>query len=383
MSTRDVALFIALTALPSLLVALATAFVVRRLAPRWGLVDQPGHRKVHANATPLGGGLAIWFGVVFPFAVGQVVLWLLHLEGLAERIPILDFARPHLEGIRWQTASLWLLLGAGTVLMFVGLLDDLRDANWRWRLLVQFAVAAACVFLFGWQATAFLGIPVLTGLLSIFWIVALINSFNMLDNMDGLSGGVAAIVAGGLAILMLMSKDPETGQPQLFVAGLLLVIVGALLGFLVHNRPPAKIFMGDAGSYFVGFCIAVAALLATYAGYRSDGKHAVLAPLLVMAVPMYDMLTVLWIRLREGRSLFQADKCHLSHRLVDLGLNKGQAVLTIYLLTGVCTMSALLLHQVDRTGAVILVVVVCCVLILISILESTARKKLQGRKSDC
>jgi UDP-GlcNAc:undecaprenyl-phosphate GlcNAc-1-phosphate transferase len=134
--------------------------------------------------------------------------------------------------------------------------------------------------------------------------------------------------------------------------------------------------MGDAGSYFVGFCIAVATLLATYAGYRSEGKHSILAPLLVMAVPFYDMLSVLWIRWREGRSLFQADKCHLSHRRVDLGLSKGQAVLTIYLLTTVCTMSALLLHQVDQVGAVVLVVVVCCVLILIAILESTARKRL-------
>jgi UDP-GlcNAc:undecaprenyl-phosphate GlcNAc-1-phosphate transferase len=376
MSAQDVALFVAFTVLPSLLVALVTAFLVRRLAPRCGLVDRPNNRKVHQNATPLGGGLAIWFGVVLPFAIGQLALWLLQQESLAERIPIPDLVRPHLEGIRSQVGSLWLMLAAGTILMIVGLLDDLRELNWRLRLLIQFVVAAACVFFFGWKATAFIGIPILTGLLSVFWIVALINSFNMLDNMDGLSGGVAAIAAGGLAILMLLSKDPETGQPQLFVAGLLLVIVGALLGFLFHNRPPARIFMGDAGSYFVGFCIAVATLLATYAGYRSEGKHSVLAPLLVMAVPFYDMLSVLWIRWREGRSLFQADKCHLSHRLVDLGLSKGQAVLTIYLLTTVCTMSALLLHQVDQVGTVVLVVVVCCVLTLIAILESTARKRL-------
>lgn len=377
MSAQDVALFVAFTVFPSLLVAFVAAFLVRRLAPRYGLVDRPNNRKVHQNATPLGGGLAIWFGVMLPFAIGQVVLWLLQQESLVERIPIPDLARPHLEGMRSQVGSLWLMLAAGTILMIVGLLDDLRELNWGLRLLIQFVVAAACVFLFGWKATAFIGIPILTGLLSVFWIVALINSFNMLDNMDGLSGGVAAIAAGGLAILMLLSKDPETGQPQLFVAGLLLVIVGALLGFLIHNRPPARIFMGDAGSYFVGFCIAVATLLATYAGYRSEGKHSVLAPILVMAVPIYDMLTVLWIRWREGRSLFQADKCHLSHRLVDLGLSKGQAVLTIYLLTMVCTMSALLLHQVDRAGAVILVVVVCCVLSLIAILESTARKRLR------
>ena len=376
MSGLDVAQIVAFTVLPSLLVALAAAFCARQVAPRLRLVDRPSDRKVHRDATPLGGGVAIWLAVLLPFAFGQFVLWLLEKESFTNRIPIPDLVRPHLEGIRSQVGSLWLMLAAGTILMIVGLLDDLRELNWRLRLLIQFAVAIACVFFFGWKATAFIGIPILTGLLSVFWIVALINAFNMLDNMDGLSGGVAAIAAGGLAILMLLGKDPETGQPQLFVAGLLLVIMGALLGFLFHNRPPARIFMGDAGSYFVGFCIAVATLLATYAGYRSEGKHSVLAPLLVMAVPFYDMLSVLWIRWREGRSLFQADKCHLSHRLVDLGLSKGQAVLMIYLLTAVCTMSALLLHQVDQVGAVVLVVVVCCVLSLIAILESTARKRL-------
>jgi UDP-GlcNAc:undecaprenyl-phosphate GlcNAc-1-phosphate transferase len=230
MSAQDVALFVAFTVLPSLLVALVTAFLVRRLAPRCGLVDRPNNRKVHQNATPLGGGLAIWFGVVLPFAIGQLALWLLQQESLAERIPIPDLVRPHLEGIRFQVGSLWLMLAAGTILMIVGLLDDLRELNWRLRLLIQFVVAAACVFFFGWKATVFIGVPILTGLLSVFWIVALINSFNMLDNMDGLSAGVAAIAAGGLAILMLLSKDPETGQPQLFVAGLLLVIGGRCLG---------------------------------------------------------------------------------------------------------------------------------------------------------
>jgi UDP-GlcNAc:undecaprenyl-phosphate GlcNAc-1-phosphate transferase len=186
---------------------------------------------------------------------------------------------------------------------------------------------------------------------------------------------VAAIASSMLAVVLLLAGQPEHG-PQLFVAGLLLVLVGATLGFLWHNRPPARIFMGDAGSYFVGFTIAVATLLATYTTYddTANRHHAVLAPLFVLAVPLYDMTTVIYIRLREGRSPFQADKCHFSHRLVELGLSKTQAVLTIYLTTATCGLGALLLHRVDFIGAMIISVLVLCVLALIAILESTARR---------
>lgn len=370
------------TVFPSLLVSWAATFVVRRFAARWGLVDHPGQRKVHDTPTPLGGGLAIWCGVILPFAVGTAVLAGTLATGEPPEATYFARLSPalarHLPGALDRADSLWVLLSAGTLLMIVGLIDDRRGLGWKTRLAIQFAVAAVCVAWQGWRATAFINIPLLMGLLSVIWIVALINSFNMLDNMDGLSGGVAAIAAGILAAVMLSSPDPESGEPQYFVGGLLLVIVGAILGFLVHNRPPAQIFMGDAGSYFIGFLIAVATLLATYVGYRSERPLAVLAPLCVMAVPMYDMVTVLWIRFREGRSPFQADKSHFSHRLVDLGLTKGQAVLTIYLTTATCGLGALLLQQVDLFGAVVIVLMIFCVLALIAILETTARRKLRG-----
>ena len=150
--------------------------------------------------------------------------------------------------------------------------------------------------------------------------------------------------------------------------------VGSLVGFLGDNRPTARLFMGDAGSYFVGFCIAVATLLATFASYNSTTQHAVLAPLCVMAVPLYDMVTVLWIRVRQGRSPFQPDKSHFSHRLVELGLTKGQAVLTIYLTTATCGLGALLLHQVDAVGAGVILLMIVLVLCLIAILETTGRR---------
>jgi UDP-GlcNAc:undecaprenyl-phosphate GlcNAc-1-phosphate transferase len=222
----------------------------------------------------------------------------------------------------------------------------------------------------GLQLTAFIDLPWLTGLMSVLWIVALINSFNMLDNMDGLSGGVAAIAASILALMLILQPDPVTRQPQLFVAAMLLVLVGSLLGFLKHNWPPASIFMGDAGSYLVGYWIAIATLLTTYTGYQGQTPHAILAPLCVLAIPLYDMCSVIWIRLREGRSPFEGDKRHFSHRLVDLGLSKKSAVLTIYLATLTCGLGALLLNRTDIVGAGVVVLMVAAVISLIAILES-------------
>jgi UDP-GlcNAc:undecaprenyl-phosphate GlcNAc-1-phosphate transferase len=192
--------------------------------------------------------------------------------------------------------------------------------------------------------------------------------------MDGLSGGIAAIIAAVMATVMLTTPDPGSARPQLFVAALLLVVLGALLGFLWHNRPPAKIFMGDAGSYLVGFLIAVAMLMATYAG-SEDRPHAVLAPLCAMAVPLYDMTTVLWIRIREGRSPFVGDRSHFSHRLVDLGLSRTQAVLTIYLVTATCGLAAILMTNVSVAQAAMVLGIVACMLLLIVILESTGWRR--------
>ncbi|MFM7071462.1 MAG: MraY family glycosyltransferase [Planctomycetota bacterium] len=374
------AVWLLLAGLPPLLLAWLATHVVRRRAPSWGLVDMPAARKVHTTPTPLGGGLAIAFALLVTFAAGELAVRLL-LAMPAWQTALPGIVRVHLPGLASQSAALWVLLGGAALLSLLGLADDRRGLPWQMRLCVQFAVAAAVVSLQGLKLTAFIGVPAITWLLSVFWIVFLINSFNMLDNMDGLSSGVAAIAAATLAAVTLLAPDPETQRPQLFVSGYIVVLLGALLGFLWHNRPPARIFMGDAGSYFIGFYIATATLAATYAGYQSPRRHAVLAPVLVMAVPLYDMSSVILIRLLEGRSPFQADKCHLSHRLVDLGLTKVQAVLTIYLLTFTCGLAALLLHRVDTLGAVLVVMTVLCVLSLIAILESSARRKFRERSA--
>lgn len=365
----DIALLVAGCFLPCFVLAWGAGHAVRRWAPNWGLVDRPDARKNHQQATPMGGGLAIWFSVAI-FLVGTMAIAL--AAPAASWLP--EVARRHLPGVATKLSPLLALLGGATAMMALGLFDDIRGLDWKLRLSVEFGVAAACVLSQGedWQLTAFMPFPQFAWIVSVFWIVVLINAFNMLDNMDAASAGIATIASGILAAYVLM---PATGnaQPQLFVGGFLAVLCGALCGFLVHNRPPAKMFMGDAGSYFVGFCVAGSTLLATYTTYDAGVRHAVLAPLCVMAVPLYDMTTVIRIRIREGRSIFRADRCHFSHRLTDLGMSRPQAVLTLYLTTATCGLGALLLPRVDSVGAYIILLLIACILVLIHILEMTAR----------
>ena len=357
-----------------MLICAISLYPIRRFANRLGLLDRPGGHSSHTIVTPLGGGIGIWLGIIATFAIGSVVVaWADALPWVRGGMP--SRIEPYLEGIRSRMGQLWGLLVAGTLLVGLGLWDDRRGVWWPYRMGAQFAVAALVVYGLGFGLTAYIQVTWLTNLLSVIWIVGVINSFNMLDNMDGLSGGVAAIIAASMSIVMLTNPDPGSSRPQLLVASLLLVVCGSLLGFLWHNRPPAKIFMGDGGSYLVGFLIAVSMLMATYASGSQPRPHAMLAPLCAMAVPLYDMITVLWIRIREGRSPFDGDHSHFSHRLVALGLTREGAVLTIYLVTATCGLAAVLLTQVSILNAVMVLGIVVCMLLLVIILESTAWRK--------
>ncbi len=362
------------TIVPPFVVCALSLYPIRRNAAKLGLLDRPGGHSTHTDVTPLGGGIGIWLGIIATFAAGTfAVMYARSSPELQARLP--EGVVPYLDGIWSRAGSLWGLLAGGSILVALGVTDDRRGVNVATRLIVEFAVAAFVVYVLDFRLTAFIGIAWLTDLMSVVWIVAVINSFNMLDNMDGLSGGVAAIIALSMAIVMLSTPDPTTRQPQLLVAALLLVAFGSLLGFLWHNRPPAKIFMGDGGSYLVGFLIAVAMLMATFASGDEMRVHAVFAPLCAMAVPLYDMSTVLWIRIREGRSPFKGDRSHFSHRLVDLGLSRVRAVLTIYLVTATCGLAAILLTQVSVYSAIMVIGIVLCMLLLIVILESTGWRK--------
>ncbi|MFM8261440.1 MAG: MraY family glycosyltransferase [Pirellula sp.] len=339
------------------------------------LIDMPNERKVHTQPIPRGGGLGIWLGVLSVFSIGTLAVALASYSPsmLPESIP--ESLRLMVPGLWSKLGSMWLLLSGGSVVAILGLMDDRFGLDWKVRIAVEFAVAAGIVYGLQLQLTAYIDLPWLTPILSVIWIVMLINSFNMLDNMDALSAGVAAIISGMLALMLLTTSEPSQREPQLFVAVMALALLGGLIGFLKHNWPPASIFMGDSGSYFVGYWIAVTTLLSTYSGSSGQAPHAVFAPLCLLAIPIYDTLSVIAIRLREGRSPFQADKKHFSHRLVELGMTKKQAVGTIYLATLTCSLGALLLPRTDWIGAGLVLLIVLAMLGLIALLESLTSKK--------
>ncbi|MDO4587026.1 MAG: MraY family glycosyltransferase [Planctomycetia bacterium] len=361
------------------LVSYLTCWIVRLLGGRIGLVDKPGLRKIHEKPMPTGGGLGIWLGITFPLLAATFLANILKLQLSSNleathflNIPYLtipDFIRTHVSGIVFQSVRLWQLLGLGTILVILGTLDDRFNLNWKLRFGIQALVAIFAVKL-GWKATFFVDIPWLTSLISIIWIIGLTNSFNLLDNMDALSAGVAAISALFLSIVMLgFATNPLSGEPQLFLGGFLLILVAALLGFLLHNRPPAKMFMGDGGAYFIGFLLATTTLSATFVGDNAP-KQAILVPICILAVPIYDTFSVIVIRLRNHKSPFEGDTNHYSHRLVRRGLSKPKAVLTIYLTTVICSINALFLYQVGLFSALLMILQIVMIFVLIAIFES-------------
>jgi UDP-GlcNAc:undecaprenyl-phosphate GlcNAc-1-phosphate transferase len=283
-------------------------------------MDHPDQRKDHRRPMPKGGGLAICAAVLLPLS-----------GSLFAGAPRGDFIWAELLGV---------------VLVVVGLIDDFRPVAWQLRLGVQMLVATVVVLgplseLDWWVR-----------LLAWLWIVGLTNAFNMLDNMDALSGGVAFITAAFLGVGLLI-RFPEVvaeGAPLIPY----LAFMGALLGFLWFNRPPARIFMGDAGSTYLGFVLAVRAL---GIGPRAGESPALwLAPVCVFAVPCYDLISVVLLRLWQRRSPFHADKQHLSHRLVLRGLSSTTAVRVIYLFAIASGISGLVILAAPAAWVVGLVV---------------------------
>jgi UDP-GlcNAc:undecaprenyl-phosphate GlcNAc-1-phosphate transferase len=346
----------ALAAVGFVLSAIVCA-LARRWAPSFGLIDRPGGHKAHERPMALGGGVAIWLTTALLLGTGALAL---RLAGGSLPEPL---AR-HAAGL-WSAAPLLgLIVGLASLIMVMGLIDDRFGLSWQVRLGVQLALATV-VAAAGVRITLFWPFthPLLGGTLSVLWIVAMTNAFNMLDNMDGLAASVGLIAA-------VLFAAAQVAVGSLFVPAILLVLVGALGGFLVHNRFPARLFMGDAGSNFLGFMLGALTIAGTY--YRSQAPYSpfgVLAPLLVMAVPLYDMTSVVVIRLRAGRSPFLGDRSHFSHRLVERGLTPKQAVRTIDLVTLAGGLGALLLHRLTAAGACVIVAQTLCLLGVVALLE--------------
>ncbi len=371
MSIHDVTAFLEAgfgLVLVSFVLSVGLCALARKLAPALGFLDRPGGHKGHKAPTPLGGGVAIWLTTVSVLTVSVLLL----AQGGVE-LPA-SLAR-YVAGAMTRVGELVEILVLATVIMVMGLIDDRRALPWRIRLAIQVGCAAALAAS-GVRLTLFgpFTHPVLGGAITVFWIVGLTNSFNMLDNMDGLAASVGVIAA-------ILFCGAQVAVGSLFVPAVLLVVVGALGGFLIHNHTPARLFMGDAGSNFLGFLLGSLTVAGTFtrvevgSGYSPYG---VLAPLLVMAVPLYDMTSVVLIRLSEGRSPFVGDRRHFSHRLIARGLTPAHAVLTIDLVTLAGGLGALLLHRLDAVGACIVLAQTSCLLGVVAILELSGSRSERG-----
>ena len=361
----------------SFIVSFLVCSLVRRFAFKIGLLDRPGTRKIHTSPIPLGGGIGIWFGVVIPlFTIFLAAYFTIHGN-------VLSFGESfvlHSGGIVASSPRLATLLGLASILFILGTIDDRYGLDWKIRISVELVVAVITVMI-GWEATFFVNSPLLTKTMSILWIVGLTNSFNLLDNMDGLSSGVAVICASFLAVILLFcSPNPDSGQPQLFAGGFLILLIGGIIGFWCHNMPKARLFMGDGGAYFIGYLLASTTLSATFVS-KGTPSQVVLTPLCIFAVPLYDTISVVVIRLAHGRSPFIGDTNHYSHRLVAIGLSKTGAVLTIYLTTAICGIGAIFLYQLNKYAACLVGVQVAMILLLNAILEFTARRKIMEEEN--
>ncbi len=315
MSTTTTALLILFTALTGTILATP---LIRRLALRIGVVDMPSARKIHLQPIPLLGGVAIYLGFI---------------------LALIFF------GDRRYVAELIAILVGASLISLLGIWDD----RWGLRPLVKLLgqVAAAAILLLAGVSVRVFSWEWLNWAVTVCWVVGITNALNLLDNMDGLSGGVAAVAAGFFLLLAASSG-------QYLVSALAAALLGACLGFLRYNFNPASIFMGDAGSLFLGFMLAALGIKLRFPAPpfpQNADQITWMIPVLVLGVPIFDTTLVVISRLRRRLNpLTNPGKDHLSHRLVALGMSRREAVLSIYVLGFALGMLAVLLSTLVLRG---------------------------------
>ena len=309
------------------ILAIAAVYVitpyVKDLAFRVGALDAPNARKVHKKPIPRMGGLAIYAG--FVLAV--------------------------LASMRLSFEVVGLLVG-GTLILVLGIVDDLKQLSARKKLLGQ--IAAAIVLLFfdiriEWISNPFgdmvfldyLSIPI-----TILWVVGLTNTVNLIDGLDGLAAGVSTIAAVTILFVALQ-------QNFWIVAILTSALAGSALGFLYYNFNPAKIFMGDTGSMFLGYMLAAISVIGTV---KSAATIALVVPIVALGLPIMDTAFAIIRRYTNGQPIFKPDKGHLHHRLLAMGLSQKQAVLLMYVISGCLGVSAFLLTEVNKIDSILIVI---------------------------
>jgi UDP-GlcNAc:undecaprenyl-phosphate GlcNAc-1-phosphate transferase len=328
--------------------------IMIRLSRRFKFMDLPGPRKIHTEPIPYGGGIVVAAAVLLTaFAAERM-----HLEHP------LRFAAPESPA---KSFSFPVYALGSLVILALGAVDDRRKLSARFKLFIQSIVASGVAL--GGERLRLFDVPAPVSVaVTVLWILAVTNAFNLLDHMDGLSSGVALLAGASFLVVAL-----QTGQG--IIAAMIVPLLGACAGFLVFNFPPAKIFLGDAGSLFIGFWLSCLTISFTFYDAHYP-LYTYFVPLAVLAVPLFDTSSVVLIRLLRRRPVFEGDTNHLAHRLTALGMSRRGAVLTVYALTLYAGLSAVLLyHVVSQAGALLILVQLLLTFGIITLLEGSGRRQ--------
>lgn len=306
----------------SMVTAVAVTPLVIKFAHKIGAVDKPSKRKVHQRVMPRLGGLAIFIAVTVGYFVA----------GLYEA---------KITGI---------IVGA-LIIIVLGIIDDKYEISAKVKLAGQ--ILAACAVMGSGLTIEVLNIPfigvfhlgIFSYVVTLFWILAITNAINLIDGLDGLSAGISSIVFASIAFLAF-SAD------KMLILSLSLILLGSTLGFLFHNFHPAKIFMGDTGSMFLGYSIAILSLLGLY---KSVTLFSFVVPIMILGVPIFDTSFAIIRRLVNRKPISEADKSHLHHRLLALGLSHRDTVLVIYGFGLIFSISAITFETLTLRWAIFIV----------------------------
>lgn len=354
--------------------ALALTPLCQKLAAATGFLDVPKGQmhKLHAKATPLLGGLAIFLAWALTVGAGYFASSGGHVHGVGVDRSVTD-ALGGMPSVGREFLVLFLCAAAA---MLLGLCDDRFAFRASTKLLVQVAIAAVAATWGGVRISVFIDIPAVAWVMSVFWMLVIFSAINFFDNMDGLAVGTATIAFSFFTLAAAANQ-------QFFVATLGASCAGACLGFWFFNHSPASIFMGDAGSHFIGFMLAAISAKVTYYNPAVSTTHlTVLIPLFILAVPLFDTLAVVCIRLYNRKPVYVGDHNHISHRFLHMGMTRKTAVLLVHLTALVSGLGVLpLLWSDERTCAVLLVQGVVFI-VLLSILQYVAGGRPEVKKAD-
>lgn len=332
--------------------------ICKAVAKKYNFLDVPKceQHKLHKTATPLLGGLAM-FASWLTTILGAILVRALFPDIADSRL------MAQADGVLLVSRETVVLLLCAGLATLLGICDD-KSSMKAWKKLIgQIFIAMIASTWGGLGITLFIGIPVVTWCVTVFWIVLIFNAINFFDNMDGLAVGTCCIA------FLFFTVAAATNQ-QYFVASLAAVSAGAAMGFWWYNRAPAQIFMGDSGSHFLGFLVAaVSAKVTYYTPGVSTTRFTMLIPLFILAIPLLDTLTVVLIRLHNRKPIYVGDHNHISHRFLHMGLTRPQAVSMVHLLCLIAGLGALPLLWGDMKTTILLIIQGLVMFTLITFLQ--------------